>query len=154
MPFKIFGYDEGVFTISLVLAFISVHAQKHRPLQQYGDLPDSVQLNKVFGDQKKIMDCVPLQLIPEIKEAFSRQKHDKDFDLQAFVARKVARVAKVFKGRRFGHHTLQQRPAMGLSQRLGTLATDRVQSFQELRNGCIGRLHCPMLVENERQSVF
>lgn len=46
---------------------------------------EDVQLGAVFADSKTFVDCIPLQPIPVILEAYRQQRRQDDFDLTAFV---------------------------------------------------------------------
>ncbi len=49
------------------------------------DLFEAVQLNQVFTDQKKFVDCIPRIAPDSIRKIYRQQKDSKDFDLREFV---------------------------------------------------------------------
>ncbi len=52
-----------------------------------GELFERVQMEKIFPDGKTFVDATPLFELDKIKNRYESWKHDKDFDLKAFVLR-------------------------------------------------------------------
>lgn len=76
-----------ILVLSVVFGIISCNSKKTDPLKEYGDLLDSIQMNEIFKDQKKFVDCVPKHAPSTIKDKYYKQRDSDTFDLRAFVAR-------------------------------------------------------------------
>ncbi|MGC9363211.1 MAG: alpha,alpha-trehalase TreF [Fidelibacterota bacterium] len=66
-----------------ILGILMEGCQKPEPLSD--DLFEAVQMNRVFADQKKFVDCIPLFDPDSISAIYRRQKDQPDFDLRRFV---------------------------------------------------------------------
>jgi alpha,alpha-trehalase len=60
------------------------------PADRYQDLFVAVQSQRIFGDSKIFVDCMPLRPPDEIMAAWQAQRHAPGFDLAAFVAANFA----------------------------------------------------------------
>ncbi len=77
------------YLIFLFCVFMSVgigHTQDYIDVSEYKDLFDAVQSSKVFKDQKKFADCIPMYPIDEILDKYNSERDLERFDLKAFVA--------------------------------------------------------------------
>lgn len=66
-----------------ILGILMGCCQKPEPLSD--NLFEAVQMNQVFADQKKFVDCIPLLDPDSISAIYQRQKDQRDFDLRRFV---------------------------------------------------------------------
>lgn len=74
-----------LFLLTVMTVRSGLWAQPPTPLQLYGDLFKSVQMQSVFQDGKTFVDCTPKIAPDKIVEKYNEQKGNPDFDLKVFV---------------------------------------------------------------------
>lgn len=73
----------GIF----ILFILSCSRTEQEPVyvSSYGDLLDSVQVNEIFSDQKKFVDCSPLYSPEKIVRDYHKSRGNDSFNLKDFV---------------------------------------------------------------------
>lgn len=73
--------SHSVVVIISAILLLGCRAPESRP----DDLFEAVQMNQVFSDQKKFVDCIPKIEPDSIRKIYRRQQERRDFDLRQFV---------------------------------------------------------------------